>query len=134
MHAHAVSIETANLSSDAAALRDLLNAAYGNGGGECMEVEPWLASILSDAEFDPELCLAATSSTNGRLVGFLHAWTTGFIKDLAVDAAFQRHGVGRALMTVLADRASRRGIRALSLKVVSTNDGARRFYRSLGLR
>ena len=117
---------------EAAAARALLNHAYRGGEGERLEVEEWRQSVQSDAEFDPELCLVAIDVCSETLVGVIQAWTTGFIKDLAVDDAWRTQGVGAALVAGIGERLAARGLEEISLKVVPGNLGAIAFYEALG--
>ena len=54
------------------------------------------------------------------------------ISGLAVDPAFQRRGVGRALMAAAAAEARGRGARRLTLRVLAPNTAARRLYEESG--
>jgi ribosomal protein S18 acetylase RimI-like enzyme len=54
------------------------------------------------------------------------------IRGLAVDPAYQGKGIGRALVESAIAEATKRGAVKLSLRVLSTNDGARRLYASAG--
>ena len=54
------------------------------------------------------------------------------INGLAVDPAFQRRGVGRALMAAAAAEARARGARRLRLRVLAPNTAARRLYEQSG--
>ena len=114
------------------AARSLLNHAYRGGEGERLEAEEWRQSIQSDAEFDPELCLVAIDTGSETLAGVIQAWTTGFIKDLAVDDAWRTQGVGAALVAEIGERLAARGLEEISLKVVPGNLGAIAFYEALG--
>ena len=54
------------------------------------------------------------------------------INGLAVDPAFQRRGVGRALMAAAATEARARGARRLTLRVLAPNTAARGLYEQSG--
>ncbi len=54
------------------------------------------------------------------------------IRGLAVDPDFQGSGVGRALVDAAIEEAKRRGAVKLSLRVLSTNEVARRLYAAAG--
>jgi len=54
------------------------------------------------------------------------------IRGLAVDPAQQGKGIGRALVDAAIVEATARGAVRLSLRVLSTNDGARRLYAAAG--
>jgi ribosomal protein S18 acetylase RimI-like enzyme len=54
------------------------------------------------------------------------------VNGIAVSPAFQRRGVGRALIDAAAAEAKARGARRLTLRVLGPNEGARRLYESAG--
>jgi ribosomal protein S18 acetylase RimI-like enzyme len=54
------------------------------------------------------------------------------INGLAVDPAFQRRGVGRALMDAAASEARARGARRITLRVLAPNEAARSLYERCG--
>jgi ribosomal protein S18 acetylase RimI-like enzyme len=54
--------------------------------------------------------------------------------SVGVEAAWRGRGIGRALLTALADRAQRAGIEALSLSVDANNGPAVALYQSMGFR
>src|SRR6185437_2365018 len=97
---------------DARAVHALLQAAYANGGGTVETFTAWSADSL---------------------VGVAQCWTSAFVKDLAVDPGWRRHGVATALL-LTAFRAFRdRGARSVDLKVQADNAGAIRVYENLGM-
>lgn len=52
--------------------------------------------------------------------------------NIAIHPAYQRLGIGRTLMDALVRLAAERGVRKLSLRVLSSNPGAVAFYESCG--
>jgi ribosomal protein S18 acetylase RimI-like enzyme len=54
------------------------------------------------------------------------------IRGLAVAPAFQRRGVGRALLAAAEAAARERGARKITLRVLSTNPAARALYEAYG--
>ena len=52
--------------------------------------------------------------------------------DLAVATEYQRQGIGRALVGAAVGEAAARGARRLTLRVLSSNPGARALYESAG--
>lgn len=54
------------------------------------------------------------------------------VNGLAVDPGRQGQGIGRLLVEAARHEAGRRGARKLSLRVLSTNESARRLYESCG--
>lgn len=120
------------LSPHGEAVRALLNQGYAAGHGQVAEPSTWIDAVTQDPEFEPAFCISAVEPTSGRIVGFVQAWNTGFVKELAVDEGYRRNGIGHALVSKLADHARAKGLQQLSLKVVLSNRGAFRFYTRLG--
>ena len=118
----------------AAAVHDLLDTAYRNGGGGSVYAfATWWASLANDAEFDPELVFVARATEFG-IVGVAQCWTSAFIKDLAVHPDWRRRGLARALLLHAFAVFKRRGALRVSLKVDPDNpSGALRVYRSVGM-
>ncbi len=54
------------------------------------------------------------------------------IRGIAVAPEFQGRGIGRALVDAAIEEATRRGAVKLTLRVLGTNDGARRLYAAAG--
>lgn len=131
-HSPGFEIRTLDLQTEASQARHVLNDAYSGGEGERLDMDDWRASLLVDPEFDPDLCLGAVDTRSGTLVGVIQAWSTGFIKDLAVDDAWRAQGVGAALLAEISVRLRARGLKQVSLKVVPGNLGAIAFYEALG--
>jgi len=84
---------------------------------------------------------ALLADIDGRSVGLalymftFSTWTSVngiHLEDLYVEPAARRGGVGRALMSALADIARERGCGRFQWYVLRSNDTARRFYESLG--
>jgi len=77
---------------------------------------------------------------NGQLAGFALASTSGNpqfgtlaeIKLLYVDSQFARQGIGRCLLTEIAQRLKNCGFTGVGLGVVEGNDPAIGFYSALG--
>lgn len=64
-----------------------------------------------------------------------HPSTRGHVLEItgmAVDPPHQRMGVGRRLLEAAVDEARRRGSRKLSLRVLGSNERARRLYEKCG--
>lgn len=120
------------LPAEAEEARELLNEAYAQGQGSVLSTEAWLAALLPDVEYDPDLCLGAFDRDAGGMIGLIQAWNTGFIKDLGVNQSWLRRGVGRALLMEICTRLQAMGAKEVSLKVVADNRRALRFYDGLG--
>ena len=118
----------------AAAVHALLDTAYRKGGGTVNAFAEWWSSLVTDAEFDPELLFMAKATDFG-IVGIAHCWTSAFIKDLAVHPDWRRRGVGRALLLHAFGVFQRRGAPSVTLKVDPDNpSGAGRLYQANGMR
>ena len=63
----------------------------------------------------------------------LHGHTSLYVDDLCVDEAARGRGIGRALMAHVAAFAKAAGCYSVTLNVWACNEGARRFYESLGM-
>jgi ribosomal protein S18 acetylase RimI-like enzyme len=93
----------------------------------------WFAEVRKDTEWDASLVRLAWSERD-ELLGLCHAWTSGFIKDVAVAVPARRRGLASALILDMADTLARRGHSAVDLKVMPTNLAARALYQRLGFR
>lgn len=110
----------------------LLVAAYSRGEGRVPPLSEWWTAIAADPEFDPALVRVALAA--GRVVGFGLAWTSSFIKDLAVAPSWRGRGLGRAMLLSLAAELAARGAAHVDLKVMADNAPAVALYRSVGMR
>jgi ribosomal protein S18 acetylase RimI-like enzyme len=117
--------------SRAAEVHVLLAASFADG--EMGTFEDWWRDLAADGEYDPALIFLALS-TEGRIVGVAHCWTSAFVKDLAVDPAWRQQGIAQALLghAFLVFRA--RGAKTFSLKVRDDNASAIRLYLGAGMR
>lgn len=86
---------------------------------------------------------AHVAEADGRVVGMavwflsFSTWTgrhSLYLEDLFVEPAARRHGVGRALLRCLADRALDLGCARMDWSVLDWNEPAMAFYRTLGAR
>jgi ribosomal protein S18 acetylase RimI-like enzyme len=107
----------------------VLDAAF---PGLVARFDDWYGNLTTDAEFDPALCVPAVAR-DGSVVGFAQCWTSDFVKDLAVVPAYQRRGLGAALMLHVFGLFAARGAAHVGLKVESGDAAARRFYARLGM-
>jgi [ribosomal protein S18]-alanine N-acetyltransferase len=96
---------------------------------------PWSHSL-----FVSELALRSTRAyfvaKVGRDVvgyaGLMMSMTDGHVTTIAVDPAWQRHGIGMRLLLGLAREGIERGATALTLEVRLSNKGAQDMYRRFG--
>ncbi len=97
---------------------------------------PWSAEEVARLVADPAtLAVAALDAANGRLRGFALARVAADeaeILTVAVDAAWRRKGVGRALLADALRRAANAGARAMFLEVDEGNAAALALYHRLG--
>lgn len=119
--------------ADAAACHKVLLRAYAEGGGNIVSsLEDWWRDTGSDPEFDPELVFLAKTE-DGTIAGLAICWTSSFVKDIVVDPAFQRRGIGEALLLAAFAALKARGHSRIGLKLKADNtSGARRLYDRLG--
>jgi ribosomal protein S18 acetylase RimI-like enzyme len=119
--------------ADARDVHALLERAYSGGGGSVAPFDEWLPTMTTDSEFDAELWFVARSGDG--VAGVALCWTSAFVKDIAVSAAWRRRGLGTALLLHCFTAFAGRGAPALDLKVDSDNpSSAVRLYRQLGFR
>jgi ribosomal protein S18 acetylase RimI-like enzyme len=116
----------------AAAARDLLEVAYRSGGGSVAPFASWWPEVEADPEYDPATIFIA-ADLKGGLVDIAFCWRVPFVKDLAVAPAWQRQGVGEALLRQAFVCFHQRGASHIDLKV-HVHNPALRLYRRLGMR
>lgn len=80
----------------APAIHAVLRMTQEQGGGRVANLDTWRQQFISDAEFDPRLCLVA--SNGDGILGVAQCWTSAFIKHLSVHPCAQGQGLGRALL------------------------------------
>ncbi|MBL8597935.1 MAG: GNAT family N-acetyltransferase [Devosia sp.] len=113
--------------------RELMNYVYADGFGDsAVAFDAWWTWVTTDADYAPELMFVAAEQ--GRVVGFCHCWRDGFIKDLVVDRAWRKRGLGAALLTMALAASTARGIPFVDLKTDVDNATAQSLYRHLGFR
>jgi len=115
----------------APAIHAVLQLAQEQGGGRVGPLEQWRQQFVTDAEFDPALCLVV-SNANG-ILGVSQCWTSAFIKNLAIHPHAQRMGLGRALLLHTFQVFKQRGEAFVDLKVLESNLRARQLYESAGM-
>ena len=117
---------------DPQALHAILAAAYANGFGSVPSFEPWWTSLTADSEFDPALVFIAADARN-QPIGVAQCWTSGFVKDIAVVAAWRGRGIGEALLHAAFHAFRQRGLAHIDLKVMTGNTPALALYRRVGM-
>lgn len=113
----------------APAIHAVLSMAQdGSGVGA---LEEWRQQFVTDAEFDPMLCLVVSDATG--VLGVAQCWTSAFIKNLAIHPCAQGMGLGRALLLHAFQVFKQRGEAFVDLKVLESNIRARKLYESAGM-
>lgn len=116
----------------APAIHAVLRMTQDQGGGRVASLDDWRRLFVTDAEFDPTLCLVASNADG--ILGVAQCWTSAFIKNLAVHPCAQGQGLGRALLLHSFQVFKQRGEPYVDLKVLESNLRARRLYESAGMR
>lgn len=116
----------------APAVHAVLRITQDQGGGRVAGLEQWRRQFVTDAEFDPSLCLVASNAEG--ILGVAQCWTSAFIKNLSVHPCAQGQGLGRALLLHAFHVFKQRGEPYVDLKVRETNLRARQLYESAGMR
>jgi ribosomal protein S18 acetylase RimI-like enzyme len=115
----------------ARASRELMNRVYEEGlGDDGITFDGWWQWLTTDADYDETLMYVAAQ--DGVVVGFCHCWRRSFIKDLVVDAAVRRRGLGTALLTLALTDFARLGSTYVDLKTDVDNVTAQSLYQRLG--
>ncbi|MGP6462431.1 GNAT family N-acetyltransferase [Pseudomonas parakoreensis] len=115
----------------AAAVHQLMQRGYREGGGRVPALEEWQQRFESDAEYDPELCWIATDAEG--VIGVAQCWTSSYIKNLVVHPRAQGRGLGRALLLNAFKVFQQRREGFVDLKVLEDNLRAQRLYESAGM-
>jgi ribosomal-protein-alanine N-acetyltransferase len=95
---------------------------------------PWSSRLFED-ELDRSGRVYLVARLGATVVGYagvLMIADDGHIATIAVDPAWQRHGIARSLLVELVRAARELGANQLTLEVRVTNRGAQELYRSLG--
>jgi len=95
---------------------------------------PWSARLFEE-ELDRSGRVYLVARLGATVVGYagvLMIADDGHVATIAVDPAWQRHGIARCLLVELVRQARALGAEQLTLEVRVTNRGAQDLYRSLG--
>ena len=116
----------------APAIHAVLRMTQDQGGGRVASLDDWRRQFVSDAEYDPTLCLVASNADG--ILAVAQCWTSAFIKNLAVHPCAQGQGLGRALLLHSFQVFKQRSEPYVDLKVLESNLRARQLYESAGMR
>ena len=115
----------------APAIHAVLRMTQAQGGGHVPNLKTWQQQFITDAEFDPTLCLVASNADG--ILGVAQCWTSAFIKHLCIHPCAQGQGLGRALLLHSFQVFKQRGEPYVDLKVLESNRRARQLYESAGM-
>ena len=115
----------------APAIHAVLSMTQEQGGGRVASLDEWRQQFVTDAEFDPSLCLVASNADG--ILGVAQCWTSAFIKNLSIHPCAQGQGLGRALLLHTFQVFKQRGEPYVDLKVLESNLRARHLYESAGM-
>ncbi len=96
---------------------------------------PWSRQSLIDEIVNNSTAMYYSALSDGRAIGYGGMWQVldeGHITNIAVHPEFRKIGVGSMLLSELLKEAKLRGIRALTLEVRKSNEGAKSLYRKYG--
>ncbi|MCK3838139.1 GNAT family N-acetyltransferase [Pseudomonas synxantha] len=116
----------------APAIHAVLRMTQDQGGGRVASLDEWRRQFVTDAEWDPTLCLVAINADG--ILGVAQCWTSAFIKNLAIHPCAQGQGLGRALLLHSFQVFKQRGEPYVDLKVLESKLRARQLYESAGMR
>ena len=112
-------------------VHDLLVQGYARGEGSVPPLQEWQDCLRHDAEYDPQLCFVVL--LEGKVVAVAQAWTSAYLKDLAVHPHHRGRGLGGALLNHVFAVFRQRREACLDLKVMEHNHNARRLYDKHGM-
>ena len=115
----------------APAVHAVLRMTQDQGGGRVAGLDEWRQQFVTNAEFDPVLCLIASNADG--ILGVAQCWTSAFIKNLSIHPCAQGQGLGRALLLHAFHVFKQRGEPYVDLKVLESNTRARHLYESAGM-
>lgn len=118
--------------TDPTALHRLLVESYRNGFGSVPKFTEWWSALTADAEFDPAVLFVAVDAAR-QPIALAQCWSSGYLKDLVVDANWRGQGLGEALLLTVFAAFAARGVPFVDLKVEATNAPAQRLYWRLGM-
>jgi len=118
--------------ADAAAVHELLVAAFAGNAEEVPPFARWHPWMTEDPGFDAGVWFLAEAGA--ELAGACLCWREGWVKDLAVRPSWRGRGLGEALLRAAFAEFRRRRVATVGLKVDADNPtGAVRLYERVGM-
>lgn len=96
---------------------------------------PWSRNIFISEITRNDNAIYVVALVGERIVGYAGVWVIldeGHITNIGVDPAYQRQGIGQALMEEITKFAMLRGVTSMTLEVRVSNLGAQALYSKLG--
>lgn len=96
--------------------------------------QPWSRKGFEDSLKQEDTCYLAAyiDGTLAGYCGFLQVLDEADITNVAVDAAYRKRGIGKAMLLELLRAGEKRGVNAFTLEVRESNKAALALYQSLG--
>ena len=102
----------------------------------CFPTRPWSEGMFL-AELENELCSYFLAKIDDKVIGYVGMWCVageGQITNIATHPGFRRRGLGREVVSALAEYARANGIASIFLEVRESNTAARALYTACGYR
>lgn len=129
-----VSVRTAVVGEDDRAIYRLIVAAFSWPDREPVSFEDWQESMMRSDIFNPEYWFLAVADEKiiGASLSFSYP-EEGWVRQLAVDERWRRHGIGGALLQHTFLVFKELGHETVGLGVRAENDTAVQFYERVGM-
>jgi tRNA threonylcarbamoyl adenosine modification protein YeaZ/ribosomal-protein-alanine acetyltransferase len=98
---------------------------------------PWATDALRWEMEHTDVARLYVARADGAIIGYCACWLVFdelHVNSLAVDAAWRRRGVARAIWARVVAEAAATGARSATLEVRRSNDAARALYEALGFK
>jgi len=130
--ADAAAIAALHVASWRSAYRGALPDAYLDGPIEAERFSVWTARLAALRPDDAVLVQASADRLRGFAAAFARPDGDALLDNLHIAPSLRGQGLGRRLLTAVAQRMMAGGSRAMHLWVFDVNTGARRFYERHG--
>jgi GNAT superfamily N-acetyltransferase len=130
-----ISVRTVVPEQDDRAVHQLIETAFARPGRVSTTLEEWRQLLMWPDIFCPDLWFVAMAGKEiaGACLAFAYP-TMGWVRQLAVDEAYRRKGIGTALLRHAFGVFRTRGYDRAGLTVDAENPNAYQLYRRLGMR